>query len=124
MSSAINPNFVAAMGNRVRTLRESAGLTQDELAARLGYKSKASISRIESGEHEIPLAKMHDYADALGTTISHLMGWDIKYVVGDLSEDEAQLIRLWRNASDVGKAKALGNLEATQKQLPLNGQEI
>ncbi len=71
--------FMIAMGKRVKDKREEVGISQEELARMLGYKNKASISRIESGKNEIPQSRMQDFANALNTDISYLMGW------GDMS---------------------------------------
>ena len=39
---------------RIRRRREELGLSQDELAKKLGYKSRSSINKIEKGENDIP----------------------------------------------------------------------
>lgn len=69
--------FMAAMGRRVRDQREKIGLSQEQLAAKLGYKGKSSISRIEAGQNEIPQSKMQAFADALDTSLEYLMGWEV-----------------------------------------------
>lgn len=65
------------IGARVAALRESLGLTQDELARKVGYtasSSRSSIQKIESGKSGIPQSKLADFAEALNTTIPALMG--------------------------------------------------
>ena len=42
--------------------------------------------------------------------------WGKQEALSIISEDEIELINLWRSASDIGRAKALGNLEASQIQ--------
>ena len=61
---------------RIRARREELGITQDELAKRLGYKSRSTIAKIESGENDIPQSKIEAFADALSVTTAYLMGWD------------------------------------------------
>ena len=61
---------------RIRQRREELGLTQDELAKRMGYKSRSSINKIEMGENDIPQSKIVQFAKALETTPGDLMGWD------------------------------------------------
>lgn len=68
--------FMKEQGKRVKNQRESIGISQEQLALKLGYKNKASISRIEAGQNEIPQSKMQAFADALETTIAYLMGWE------------------------------------------------
>lgn len=56
--------------------RKEMGLTQEELAERLGYKSKSTINKIELGINDIPQSKVVKFATALNTTPAYLMGWD------------------------------------------------
>ena len=63
------------IANRLKTLRKSKKMTQDELAAALGT-SKQTIHRYENGIiTNIPPEKVEKLATALGTTPSELMGW-------------------------------------------------
>lgn len=66
---------MANIGENIRRRREELGLTQVELAARLGYKSKSSINKIEMGINDLPQKKIVQFAEALHTTPSELMGW-------------------------------------------------
>lgn len=61
---------------RIRTRREELGLSQEELALRMGYKSKSSINKIEMGVNDIPQSKVIAFAQALETTTAYLMGVD------------------------------------------------
>ena len=61
----------------IRQRREELGLSQWELAQRMGYTSRSSISKIESGENDIPQSKIKAFATALETTPSALMGWEV-----------------------------------------------
>lgn len=63
-------------GNRVKKKRNALGLSQEELAYRLGYKTKGSIARIEKGERDLPIDKLKPLANALKTTPAYLMGWE------------------------------------------------
>lgn len=42
------------IGERIARYREEKGLSQDELAAMLGYKSRATICKIELGKRNVP----------------------------------------------------------------------
>ena len=61
---------------RIRARREELGLSQEELAKRMGYKSRSSINKIEKGENDIPQSKIVAFAQALRTTLEALMGWE------------------------------------------------
>ncbi len=63
------------IGMRIKKLREDHRWTQEELAARLGYKSRSSINKIELGERNLTQSKIKAIADALGTTPAYIMGW-------------------------------------------------
>lgn len=62
-------------GQRIRDLRIEAHMTQDELAKKLGYKSRTSINKIELSR-SIPMPKVEKFAKVLGVTPSYLMGWE------------------------------------------------
>ena len=60
---------------RIRGLRISKGMTQDDLAHAMGYKDRSMITKIESGKVDISQSKIIEFAKALGTTPGYLMGW-------------------------------------------------
>lgn len=61
--------------NRIKSRREELGMTQGELAEKLGYSDRSSIAKIESGVNDIVQSKIAAFAEALNTTPSYLMGW-------------------------------------------------
>ena len=63
--------------DRIRIRREALGMSQEELAFKLGYKSRSSINKIELGKADISQSKIKAFADALDTTVAYLMGWDV-----------------------------------------------
>lgn len=63
-------------GERVLALRTEKGMTQDELALAVGYKSRSTIAKIESGERDPHQSMIAAIAKALGTTPAYLMGWE------------------------------------------------
>lgn len=66
---------MANIGENIRRIREERGMTQEELATRVGYKSKSAINKIEQGVNEVRQNKIVDFAKALGTSPAVLMGW-------------------------------------------------
>ena len=64
------------IGQRVKIRREELGMSQEELAKKIGYKSKSSINKIELGFRVLTQSKIKAIADALDTTPSYIMGWD------------------------------------------------
>jgi len=63
------------IGERIKLRREELQMTQEELAQKLGYKSRSSINKIELGGNELTQRKITDIAHALQTTPSYIMGW-------------------------------------------------
>lgn len=62
--------------DRIRTLREKKGMSQQELAERVGFKTASAVNKIELGLRDINQTKIIAFAKALNTTPSYLMGWD------------------------------------------------
>jgi transcriptional regulator with XRE-family HTH domain len=54
-----------AFGRSVRRLRQERGMTQAELAARLGL-GRTSVTNLEKGQQSPPLSMLPDIASALG----------------------------------------------------------
>ena len=85
------------LADRVKQRREQLGLSQEQLALRMGYSSRTSINKIENGRpcSQKIIARL---ADALGVSIPYLMGWEEetneKPIVQDdeLSEEKQKLI--------------------------------
>lgn len=68
--------LLSSINDRIRKRREELGITQDELARRMGYKSRSSINKIEKNMADIPQSKIESFASALDTTCAYLMGID------------------------------------------------
>ena len=64
------------IGDRIKIRREELKMSQDELAKRIGYKSRSSINKIELGHYNLTQSKIKAIADALETTPAYIMGWE------------------------------------------------
>lgn len=60
----------------IKKYRLSLGLTQSELAERVGYTDRSMIAKIESGKIDLSRNKVYDFAEALHTTPITLLGLD------------------------------------------------
>lgn len=68
----------------IKKRRKELGLTQTDLALKLGYADKSMIAKIESGKVDLAQSKIVAFADVLETTPAYLMGWeDIKPIYPD-----------------------------------------
>ena len=84
---------MSTIGENIQQMRKALGWTQEDLAKRMGYKSKSTINKIELGINDIPQNKIVKFADVLGTTPAHLMGWSEESTehIGDSSPEEIKL---------------------------------
>ena len=64
------------IGDRIKSRPEELGWTQEELAMKMGYKSKSTINKVEMGKVDVSQKKIPQYAKVLMTTEKYLMGWD------------------------------------------------
>lgn len=62
--------------SNIKNRRKELGMTQSELADKLGYADKSMIAKIESGKIDLSQSKILAFAEALNTHPSDLMGWD------------------------------------------------
>ncbi len=64
------------VGEKIRARREELNMTQDELAERMGYKSRSTIAKIEKGVNDVTQTNLLKFAEVLNTTPRYLMGWE------------------------------------------------
>ena len=101
------------IGDRIAERRKALGMTQDELAKRMGYKSKAAISKIETNVNDITQSTVVKFAEVLDTSINYLMGWDEnKPAPPEESELDAEFIRLWRRLTPEQAERELAYLRS------------
>lgn len=62
------------VAENIRRRRLELGLSQQQLADRLGYKARSTVNKIESGENSVPAGRLAAYAKALDTTAAYLLG--------------------------------------------------
>ena len=64
------------IGERIKQRRIELGMSQEQLAHKLGYKSRSSVNKIELGGQNLTQPKIESIAKALETTPDYIMGWD------------------------------------------------
>jgi transcriptional regulator with XRE-family HTH domain len=70
--STDSAGFYKDVGHRVRTARESRGLTQDALAGRLSLK-RTSVTNIECGRQQLLAHTLMRLAEVLGVAVESLL---------------------------------------------------
>ena len=95
------------VGERIAARRKELNMTQDELARKLGYKSRSSINKIEMEWANVPLSKLERVAAALECEAAYLMGWDEEPAPEPIpfapnmyvTDEEQKLVLAWRQAT-------------------------
>lgn len=67
--------LIMTVGQRICSERTKKGWSQEELARRMGYKTRNAIYQYEKAEN-MKLSLIQKFADVLGCTTSYLAGWD------------------------------------------------
>ena len=116
------------VGVRIKERREALQMSQEDLAQLVGYKSRASINKIELGRTDLPQSRLTKIAQALDTTESYLLGWtEYADMASDtlaerrLSESkidmlitdqyECNLVKAFRQLNDSGKLECMSHME-------------
>lgn len=64
------------IGQRIKQRREELEMSQEELATKLGFKSRSSINKIELDKQAPRQHMIKAIADALNTTVTYILGVD------------------------------------------------
>ena len=62
-----------SLSKNIKTRRMQLGMSQQDLATQIGYKSRSAIAKIESGTSDVPVSKLLVLARALDTTVDALL---------------------------------------------------
>lgn len=62
------------IGQTIAKYREEKGLSQEELAHLLGYKSRSTINKIETGERDVPRKMIAQLSVILNVSPLELLG--------------------------------------------------
>lgn len=99
------------IGKRIKIKREELGLTQEDLAKRMGYKSKSTINKIELGINDITQSTIIKFTEVLNTTPAYLMGWEEEQEYIDGAE-EARLIKKYNKLSKSNRKVVLDLIDS------------
>ncbi len=91
----------------IKQIRLERGLSQEELAEKMGYTSRSTIAKIESGKNDIPQSKIKAFADALSTTPSRLLGLDSETLLSMNDADTDKILKLANLLNNDGKRKTI-----------------
>lgn len=100
--------YIVQLGSRIKYLRELKGMTQQELAEKVGFKTASAVNKIELGLRDINQKKIMAFAQALDVSPSYLIGVP---VAPRQDIDEQNLISMYRKLNQTGKMKAIEFIE-------------
>lgn len=66
-------NKAMSVGTNIKKRRFELRMSQQELADALGYKTRSTIAKIESGKNDITQRKLQHFAEVLDTTVEALI---------------------------------------------------
>lgn len=110
------------IGERIRALRLDDGMTQEELAQRVGLK-KQNISRYENSRVEPNIRTAKRIADALGVSLEEMaVGVTVSETpissnleqfssAAIFTEDEQELITKYQQLTDLNKGRVLQQID-------------
>ena len=99
------------VADRIRFLREQFGWSQEEMANKLGLKSRSSVTRIEKSGNDITLKDVERISEVFGCSPLYLMGWDNSPEEDGMTTDE-KIVYLYRQLSEEKKKLVYNMLEA------------
>lgn len=115
------------LGDKIKKYRKSIGMTQQELAIKVGYNGKTSISEIEKGKNDVPTEKLSKIAQVLGVSVSDLLEDNKKKAYNEpyhvdtsfLSSEEQQELKSLLDMNNIMFMKNGGLSENDEKALKL-----
>ena len=110
----VEGGFDMTIGERIKQRRTELNMSQDELAKKVGYKSRSSIQKIECAR-SLPLPKVEKMAYALDVSPSYLMGW--QEVEEELARQTKPLVDAMKPVSEELQrlSKSLNGFTRTEK---------
>ncbi|NLG58530.1 MAG: helix-turn-helix transcriptional regulator [Clostridiales bacterium] len=106
------------MADRIKFLREQAGLTQEELGEKIGVQ-KSAIRKYEKGEvKNMKRSSIRILSDLFNVSPTYLMGWDdekeialevklIEQIQVQYGKQAIELLSMFTKLNDAGTEKAL-----------------
>lgn len=110
MTDERKSEYLKGFGERIANRRKELGYSQDELAKKLGYKSRSTINKIELGKNDIPQYKILEFSAALDMPVEDLMAYEQTEPGSIVFEDslEEELINNFRKLTVMNKGQVIG----------------
>lgn len=76
------------VASKIKDRRNELGWSQRELAAKMGYSSNTTVTKIEQGKVDVSQERLEQFAQVLGVSVAYLMGWE------QIQKKNDQLVKL------------------------------
>lgn len=119
MKNNRKPHTNTRLYANIKRYRERLGLSQEELARRVGYTSQTSIAKIEKGIVDLPQTRIAQFAKVFGITPDELLGWGEKTPAEN--EELSASVREFHAFADELTEQEAGVLLATLKAMRGHG---
>lgn len=106
----INNDLSVQIGKRIKEARDSAGLSQADLAKAWGYESATAVSLIEAGERKLKAEDLRKVAKILQRGIGYFLGEEVPKL------DVKVALRADEDLSDEDKKAVLHFIELAKKR--------
>lgn len=103
-----DPDFYASLGGAIRTLRELADKTQEEVAAHLEV-SFQQVQKYEDGRNRIPIDRLVSLSRYLGVPLERFVSFapgptsvspDVSRLLSSLKRPDVRFLTLWSGLRD------------------------
>lgn len=102
------------IGERIKARRLELGLSMRDLAKKMGYQNHSTISRIETGDVDLPQSKVSQFAEVLGVSPAYLMGLITESESKKNDQLAKLIVRMRKDADFYETVAALAGLSAKQ----------
>ena len=97
--------------SNLRYLRKERGMSQEDLANKLGYKSFTTIQKWESGVSEPSVSTVKIISDIFGVTMDQIINKDLSSASASsflqLTVQEKRILAIFRRLSDIDQEKLI-----------------
>ena len=93
-------------GAKIKQKRLELGMSQREFSQKVGYTDHSIVTRIESGQVDLPLSKVKKIAEVLNVSIPWLLDMEEEYKTA-IPSDMREMTVLWNESNEDERKQAV-----------------
>lgn len=93
-------------GAKIKQKRLELGMSQREFSQKVGYTDHSIVTRIESGQVDLPLSKVKKIAEVLNVSIPWLLDMEEEYKTA-IPSDMREMTELWNESNEDERRQAV-----------------